>query len=49
MTRGTYIKDFYLLPTILYHNGDGIYHAVELAWGKWYIGVCWKGGSGEYD
>ena len=23
MTRGKYTRDFYFIPTILYHNGDG--------------------------
>lgn len=41
MTRGKYTRDFYFIPTILYHDGDGIYASVELAWLKWYIGFCW--------
>lgn len=41
MTRGKYTRDFYFIPTILYHNGDGIYARLELAWLKWYIGFCW--------
>lgn len=41
MTRGKYTRDFYFIPTILYHNGDGIYASLELAWLKWYIGFCW--------
>ena len=39
MTKGKYAKDFYILPTILIHNGDGIYTSIELAWLKWYIGI----------
>ena len=31
MTRGYYIRDIYIIPTILYHNGDGIYKSIELA------------------
>lgn len=38
MTRGSYTRDFYFIPTILYHNGDGIYARLELAWLKWYVG-----------
>jgi hypothetical protein len=41
MTRGKYTRDFYFIPTILYHDGDGIYASVEFAWLKWYIGFCW--------
>ena len=41
MSRGSYTRDFYFIPTILYHNGDGIYYSIELAWLKWYIGICW--------
>lgn len=48
MTRGKYTRDFYFIPTILYHNGDGIYASLELAWLKWYIGFCWiKENEGE--
>lgn len=49
MTKGKYTRDIYFIPTILYHNGDGIYASLELAWLKWYIGFCWiiKGGEGE--
>ena len=39
---GFITRDFYILPTILLNNGDGLYHTLKLAWGKWYIGVCWK-------
>lgn len=35
MTRGKYTRDFYFIPTILYHNGDGIYASLELAWLKY--------------
>lgn len=42
MMRGSYTKDFYLVPTILLHNGDGIYHSIEFAWLKWFIGICWS-------
>ena len=49
MTRGSYTRDFYFIPTILYHNGDGIYRTIEIAWLKWYIGIAWtpyqKGGK----
>ena len=48
MTRGTYTRDFYILPTIIYHNGDGYYKTIEFAWLKFYFGVCWcpkKGGE----
>lgn len=41
MTRGKYTRDFYFIPTILYHDGDGIYASIEFAWLKWYIGLCW--------
>ena len=41
MTRGSYTRDIYFIPTILYHNGDGIYARLELAWLKWYVGFCW--------
>lgn len=36
--RGTYTRDIYILPTLLVHRGDG-YTSIELAWGKWYVGV----------
>lgn len=39
MTKGKFTKDFYILPTILIHNGDGIYTSIELVWLKWYIGI----------
>ena len=42
LTSGTYIRDFYLIPTILLHNGDGIYYSLEIAWLKWYIGFSWQ-------
>lgn len=41
MYRGSYIRDFYFIPTILYHNGDGIYAQLDFAWLKWYVGFCW--------
>lgn len=41
ITKGFYTRDFYFLPTLLYHNGDGIYQTIEIAWLKWYIGVVW--------
>lgn len=41
MTRGKYTRDFYFIPTILYHDGDGIYASIEFAWLKWYIGFSW--------
>ena len=39
MTHGSYTRDFYFIPTILYHNGDGFYWSIELAWLKWYVGI----------
>lgn len=39
MTRGSYTRDFYILPTILIHNGGVGYKTIELAWLKWYIGI----------
>lgn len=39
ITKGFYTRDFYVIPTLLYHNGDGIYKTVELAWLKWYVGI----------
>ena len=50
MIKGKYTRDFYLIPTILIHNGDGLYKTIELAWLKWYIGfskwnmnlIAWK-------
>ena len=38
MTKGRYTRDFYFLPTILFHNGE-CYVSIELAWLKWYIGI----------
>ena len=38
MSRGSYTRDFYFLPTVLLHRGD-FYVSVELAWLKWYVGV----------
>ena len=42
MTKGQFTRDFYLLPTILIHHGDGIYTTIEFAWLKWYIGFSWQ-------
>lgn len=42
MTHGTYTRDFYIFPTILIHNGDGIYKCLEFAWFKFYIGFTWQ-------
>lgn len=39
MKLGKYIRDIYFLPTVIYHNGDGIYWSVEIAWLKWYVGI----------
>ena len=39
MTHGIYTRDFFIFPTIVIHNCDGIYFTVELAWLKWYVGV----------
>lgn len=36
--KGTYTRDFYILPTIYYHNGDGLYKTLEFAWLKFFIG-----------
>lgn len=41
ITRGHFTRDFYILPTIIIHNGDGIYTTLEFAWLKWYIGFIW--------
>lgn len=41
MIKGTYVRDFYFIPTILYHNRDGIYKFIEIAWLRWYIGISW--------
>lgn len=38
MYRGKYTRDLYILPTLLIHNGDGIYHLIEIAWLKWFVG-----------
>lgn len=40
MTKGRYTRDFYVLPTIIYHNGDWFYKTLEVAWLKWYV-VLW--------
>lgn len=42
MTHGTYTRDFYILPTVVYHNGDGIYKSLEIAWLKFYVGFIWR-------
>ena len=48
MTKGRYTREFYVLPTILIHRGDGLYTIVELAWLKGYIGFIWhKKGENE--
>ena len=47
MTRGSYTRDIYFIPTILFHNGDGIYYMIELAWLKWYMGFCWTKAESE--
>lgn len=36
--KGSYTRDFYILPTVIIHKGDGIYTTVEFAWLKWYVG-----------
>lgn len=41
MVKGKNNRDCFLLPTILIHNGDGIYKTIELVWLCWYIGFCW--------
>lgn len=41
ISRGSYIRDFYLLPTIKYHNGDGIYKELEICWLKYFISFVW--------
>lgn len=41
MNNGTYTRDFYILPTIIYHNGDGIYKTLEFAWLRFYIVITW--------
>ena len=40
--KGRFTRDFYILPTILMHRGDGIYTTLEFAWLKWYIGFSWQ-------
>jgi hypothetical protein len=47
MSWGSYTRDIYLIPTILYHSGDGIYASLELAWLKWYVGFCWTKAESE--
>ena len=41
MIRGKYTRDFYIIPTIIYHDGDGFYKSLEIAWLKYYIGISW--------
>lgn len=41
MKIGSYIRDFYFLPTIKYHNGDGIYNELEICWLKYFISFVW--------
>ena len=44
MIKGTYTREFYILPTILYYNevcSYGMYKTVEFAWLKYYIGFSW--------
>lgn len=41
MHCGSYTRDCYFIPTILYHNADDIYYTIEFVWLKWYIGFCW--------
>ena len=49
MSAGEYTRDFYIIPTILFHNGDGIYYSLEIAWLKWYIGICWLGKGDDWN
>lgn len=37
ITKGSYIRDFYILPTVLLHRGD-CYEIFEVVWLKWYLG-----------
>ena len=39
LTLGSFTRDIFLIPTIRFHNEDGLYYALELNWLKWYIGV----------
>lgn len=41
ITRGRYTRNFYILPTLLIHNGGGFYVTLEFAWLKWYWGFIW--------
>ena len=41
ITKGSYIRDFYILPTILVHHGD-CYKTFEIVWLKWYLGFIKK-------
>lgn len=38
MSRGSYIRDFFLIPTVVIHSGD-FYTSIDIAWLKWYIGI----------
>lgn len=40
MRVGRYTRDFFILPSIMIHLGDGIYTTVELSWLRWYITLC---------
>ena len=44
MIKGKYTRDFYLIPTILIHNGDGLYKTIECikAKGRIYVGEAEK-------
>ena len=37
ITKGSYTRGFYILPTVLIHRGD-CYETFEVAWLKWYLG-----------
>ena len=40
--KGIYTRDVYFIPTILYHKWDDFpIITIELAFLKWYIGICW--------
>lgn len=36
--KGSYTRDFYILPTILFHQGD-CYKTIEVVWLKLYLGI----------
>ena len=42
ITKGSFTRDFYIVPTIIIHNSDGIYTSLEFAWLKWYFGLLWE-------